>query len=418
MEGSAMIGVDVGSEVTKWFDGKLFGTGLPEKRGIVAGISSKTVFIKKSFYPLCKGHQLRKIVLNDVSSEIGVSPEEIAVSFCPVRKEKEGCQLLVFVEKRKNLELLEESLKDLAAITVDTIGVATAARLIYGENDLTVIDAGASKTAVVELSGGKLNSVEIVRAGFGTLKRDFSLLEERVFPLVKSKEIILVGGGALDDDFVRLLKERLTVEIPQEKPFGKETPIYFGAFGLFHFRKSSCKASFKELSIFSSEFFTKNKGKLLASAFMILSGLFFLTTAEYVSYLQVKGDYADFKREYKKAVERVLGEKVVAPEEQLLQATSKFGRLKEILLLDKPSVLVYLKNISEAVVGGVKVLKVEGSSTADSFKLSGIAKDSEALRKFTDKLKRKFSKVNTDVSKETSKGVKFAITVSGVKSGD
>jgi Tfp pilus assembly protein PilN len=86
--------------------------------------------------------------------------------------------------------------------------------------------------------------------------------------------------------------------------------------------------------------------------------------------------------------------------------------------LDKPSVLVYLKNISEAVVGGVKVLKVEGSSTADSFKLSGIAKDSEALRKFTDKLKRKFSKVNTDVSKETSKGVKFAITVSGVKSGD
>ncbi|TCK04639.1 hypothetical protein [Phorcysia thermohydrogeniphila] len=412
-----MIGVDVGSKVTKWFDGRFFGTGLPEGRGIVAGISARTVFIKRSFYPLCRGHQLKKVILNDVSSDIGVLPEEIAVSFCPVKREKEGCELLVFVEKRETLQPLEESFKDLTAITVDIIGVATAARLVYGEDELTVIDAGASKTAVVEIVGGKLKSVEIVRAGFEALKSDLSFLEDRIFPLVKSKRAILVGGGALDDDFVRLLKERLTVEIPNIEPFGGETPLYFGAFGLFHFRKSSCRASFKELSLFSSEFFTKNKGKLIASAFMVLSGLLFLSAAEYLSYLQAKRNYLELKKEYKKAVERILGERVVAPEEQLSQALSRLERLRELLLLDKPSVLLYVSGVSKAVVNDVKILKVEGSSAADSFKLTGLAKSSGALKNFTDRLKSSFSKVNTDVTKETDKGIKFTITVSGVKGG-
>jgi hypothetical protein len=412
-----MIGVDVGSEVVKWFNGKLFGTGLPEERGVVAGVSSKTVFIKKAFYPLCRGHQLRKLLLNDISSDIGVLPEDIAVSFCPVKKEKEGCELLVFVERRETLEQIEESLKDLTAVTVDIVGVATATRLIYGEDDLTVIDAGVSKTAILELSGGRLTSVEVVRAGFKALRSSPSLLSDRIFPLLRSKRVILVGGGALDGDFVKLLKEKFDVEIPEFEPFGKETPLYFGAFGLFHFRKSLCKASFKEFSILSSDFFTKNRKKLVASVLMVLSGLTLLTAAKYVAYLQVKGNYADFKREYKKAVEKVLGERVVAPEEQLSQAISKFKRLRELLLIQKPSVLIYLKKISDSVVDGVKVLKVEGSSTSDSFKITGLSESSEVLGNFTERLKKGFSKVNTDVTKETSKGIKFTITVSGVKGG-
>ena len=412
-----MIGVDVGSEVTKWFDGRQFGTGFPQGKGIVAGVSSRTVFIKKSFYPLCKGNQLKKLIVNDVSSDVGILPEEIAVAFCPLKKEKNGCEFIVLVEKRETLKLLEESFRDLAVVTADVIGIAVATRLIFGEGDLTVIDAGASKTAVIKLIGGKPISVEIVRAGFKALKSSPSLLKERVIPLVETQKVILVGGGALDGEFVRLLKEHLTVEIPQEKPFGRETPLYFGAFGLFHFRKSPCKASFKELSLFSSEFFTKNRGKLIASAFMVFSGLLFLGAKEYLSYLQAKRDYLSFKREYKRAVEKILGERVVAPEEQLSQALSRFKRLKELLLLDKPSVLLYLGSISKAVVSGVKVLKLEGSSTAGSFKLTGVAENSEALKKFTDNLKKFFSKVNTDLSKETKRGVKFTITVFGVKSG-
>ncbi|RUM44966.1 MAG: hypothetical protein DSY35_01320 [Desulfurobacterium sp.] len=412
-----MIGVDVGSELTKWFDGRRFGTGFPEGRGIVAGVSSRTVFVKKSFYPLCRGNQLRKLIVNDVSSDIGILPEEISVAFCPVKKEKEGCEFLLFVEKKEALKPLEESFKDLSVITADLVGVAIATKLVFGEEDLTVIDAGASKTAILELSAGKLTSVEIVRAGFGALKSSPSLLKERVTSAVESKRVVLVGGGALDEEFVELLREHITLEVPQEKPFGRETPLYFGAFGLFHFRKSPCRASFKELSLFSSEFFTKNKGKLVASAIMLFGGLAFLTVSEYLSYLQAKRDYLEFKREYKKAIEKVLGERVVAPEEQLSQALSRLKRLREFLLLDRPSVLYYLAGISKAIGSGVKVLKLEGSSTAGSFKITGVAENSKALKEFTDNLKRNFSKVNTDVSKETERGVKFTITVFGVRSG-
>ena len=66
---------------------------------------------------------------------------------------------------------------------------------------------------------------------------------------------------------------------------------------------------------------------------MVFSGLLFLGAKEYLSYLQAKRDYLSFKREYKRAVEKILGERVVAPEEQLSQALSRFKRLKELLLL-------------------------------------------------------------------------------------
>jgi len=412
-----MIGVDAGTAVIKWFDGRKFGTGLKEEKNSITGVSSKTVFVKKSFYPVCRGSQLRKMILNDVSADIGVDPESLTISFCPVRKEKKGCEFLIFIEKRETIDSPDRSLRDSSVITVDIIGAATAAAILYGEEDLIIVDFGAAKTAILFLKAGKLKEVEIVRAGFPFLKKNRAFLEERIIPRL-GKKVVVIGGGALDSEFMDILKENVqSPEVPEIEIFGKETPLYFNAFGLYHFRKASCKAAFKEFSLFSSEVFIKHKRALIASGAIIFAATILFTVSQFLTYIHEKKNYELVSKEYKKVVGKVLQEKVLAPEIQVSQKLSKLKELKSFLLLDKPSILFSLSGISKSVVKGIKVLKFEGSAVSGSFRISGYADGEESLKVFTDKLSSYFEKVNTDKVKKVTKGIQFSISVSGVKAG-
>lgn len=412
-----MIGIDAGSAAIKWFDGEKFGTGLKEGKSFITGVSSKTVFVKKSFYPVCRGSQLRKMILNDVSADIGVEPENLTISFCPVRKEKKGCEFLIFIEKKETIDSLDRSLKESSVITVDIIGAATAAAILYGEEDLTIVDFGAAKTAILSLKAGKLKEVEIFRAGFPFLKKNKAFLEERIVPRLEGR-VVVVGGGALDSEFMNILKEYVqSLKIPEIEIFGKETPLYFNAFGLYHFRKASCKAAFKEFSLFSSEFFIKHRSALITGGAIILAATILFTVSQFFTYIHEKKNYELVSKEYKKVVGKVLQEKVLAPEIQVSQKLSKLRELKSFLLLDKPSILFSLSGVSKSVVEGIKILKLEGSAVSESFRISGYADEEKSLKVFTDNLSGYFEKVNTDKVKKVTKGIQFLISVSGVKSG-
>jgi len=412
-----MIGIDAGSTLVKWFDGEKFGTGLKEGKNFITGISSKTVFVKKAFYPVCRGSQLRKMIINDVSADIGIEPENITISFCSVRKEKKGCEFLIFIEKKEIIDSLDKNLKDSSVITVDIIGAATAAVLLYREENLTVVDFGATKTAILSMEGGKLREVEIFRAGFPFLKKNRAFLEERIVPRLEGK-VVVVGGGALDSEFMNILKGYVqSLEIPQIEVFGKETPLYFNAFGLYHFRKASCKAAFKEFSLFSSEFFVKHRSALITGGAITFVATVLFTVSQFLDFLYEKKNYELTSKEYKKVVEKVLQEKVLAPEIQVSQKLSNFKELRTFLLLDKPSILYSLSGISESVVEGIKILKLEGSAVSESFRISGYADEEKSFKVFTDNLSKYFEKVNTDKVKKVTKGIQFSISVSGVKSG-
>lgn len=410
-----MIGIDVGSAVTKWFDGETFGTGQIEGGNFITGISSRTVFIKESSYPVCKSRQLKRMILNDVSADIGINSDELLVSFCPVEVEKKGCKFLMFVEKKETIDSLDENLKDSSAITVDFIGAATAASILYGEENLTIVDFGATKTAIISLKGGRLRNVEVIRAGSPFLKRNRSLLYERIVPQLDGR-VLVVGGGALDGELMGILKDCVqSVEIPEIGIFGKETPLYFNAFGLYHFRKASCKAAFKEFSPFSSDFFLKHKHALIASGIIALVATFFFTVSQIFNYIYAKGTYQLMSKAYKESVEKVLREKVLAPKIQVSQKLSSFETYKSLFLLDKPSILFPISGISKSVVKNIKILKLEGSAVSESFRVYGYADGEDSLNSFTNNLSKYFEKVNTDEVKKITKGIEFSISVSGYK---
>ncbi|ADY73965.1 hypothetical protein Dester_1333 [Desulfurobacterium thermolithotrophum DSM 11699] len=413
-----MTAVDVGSSLIKWFDGKNFGLGLKKDKNLVTGISSKTVFVKKSFYPVCRGSQLKRIILNDISTDIGVEPEKLAVSFCPLSKSKKGCEFLIFIEKKEVIDSLNEKFEDSSIITIDFIGAFTAASLLYGEEDLTIVDFGASKTAILTIKSGKLKDVEIVRTGFSFLKENEKFLRERILSKISGK-IVVIGGGALDSEFIELVKKNTKyLDIPNIEPFGKETPLYFSVFGLYHFRKATCKASFKEFSLFSSEFFSKHKSSLRIFGIILIVSSLLITVSQFLSYLYEKRNYELVSKEYRKELEKILGEKVLAPEIQVSQKLSTFKELGSFLLVDKPSILFPLSKISRSVVKGINVLKLEGSIVSESFQIYGYADKEESIKKFTDNLLKYFKKVNTHKIKKVGSRIQFLISASGVKKSD
>lgn len=412
-----MIAVDVGGKLTKWFDGKAFGTGVPSNlRNAVVGVSSKNVFVKESFYPVCKPSALKKLIVNDVCSDMLVSPDDISIAFCVVEKESRGCKVLVFVEKRESLEK-KKITDDYKILTLDLIGGITAANVLYEGEEFSLLDVGASKVAVVNFRGGSVLNVEVFRVGVDFLKRNISYLTERVFPVIKSKSVILCGGGALDGEITNLVTEQFNVEIPEISPFGKETPLYFNVFGLYHFKNAPCPAFFSQASIFRSDFFEKHKKEVFFTGVSATIGIFLLLLSQGVQLLACENLLGKEEKILKKELEKVLGEKIVAPDVQLSQAISSLKNERKFFALDKPSLLFVLKGISDSVVSGIKVYKVEGSVDADSFTVKGYANTEKSLADFVKNLKERFDNVSNVSTTSTSNGaLKFTLTVSGVKS--
>jgi len=402
-----MIGVDYGSSTVKWFDGRRFGTGLPEGRGLVVGLSSKTVLVKEAVFPLCKGKQLEKMVLNEVVSDLSVEPSQVAVAFCPAERLEKGCRHLIFVEKRELLDSLPPEVREGSTLTVDLIGALSAVSLLYPEEEVTVVDAGSGKVGFYRVSNSQLKGVEIFRFGFDAFAQRFKSLP---LPAVSGR-LILIGGGALNEEFVELFKE-FSPEIPVVSPFGEQTPLYFNAYGLYHFKKSPCRAAFTQPSLFSSELFQKNRKLFLRAGALVGLSLILLTAAEAIRVKVARDDYLAAKREFREKLSELLGEKVLLPEVQVNQKLTELENLKELLKVNQPSALVYLKAIAESLTGGVKVLEVKGSASSGQFTVVGRFESEEALEAFVSNLKKRFEKVLVSVD-----GKKFTITLWRVKVG-
>ncbi|MEO2069095.1 MAG: hypothetical protein ABGX27_06235 [Desulfurobacteriaceae bacterium] len=411
MESCSMIGVDVGSSKVKWFDGKNFGFGnLKGKREIV-GITSRNLYVKKAFYPICKGSQLKKLVINDVLSELDTAENEVSVAFCPIGKKEKGCEFLVFVLKKEEIEQFESA----NTLTLDIAGTINAVSLLYGEEKITVVDAGAGKVSVIQFEKGIVDNIEIIRSGFPFLLKDTSFFRDRVVPFLKGK-VLLVGGGALNEKFLELFKKFCpSLEIPNIEPFGKDTPIFFNAFGLYHFRKSPCKPTFKEFSIFSSKFWTEHKTAILFSIASLLASGFFYTASLVLSFLAEKKDYRLTLKEYKRTVESIINEKALAPKLQVSQKYSKVQELKDFFLLNKPSVLFPIEKIGKSIDPLVKILKIEGSIESENFSILGVASSEKDLDKFREKLSSYFEKITVNKVKKVEKGIQFTMSLSGVK---
>ncbi|MEO2066598.1 MAG: hypothetical protein ABGX17_08900, partial [Desulfurobacteriaceae bacterium] len=161
-----MIGVDYGSKEVKWFDGKRFGKGLPEKRGLTVGLSSVNTLIKETSFPLCRGRQIEKLVINEVTADIPVDPSLLSVAYCPVEKLEKGCRFLIFVEKREVIDSLPEWLRETSLITLDLIGTAAAVNLHYKRERVAVLDAGEGKLSLLKFEDGVIKKAEIFRGGF------------------------------------------------------------------------------------------------------------------------------------------------------------------------------------------------------------------------------------------------------------
>jgi len=402
-----MIGVDYGSSTVKWFDGKRFGTGLPEGRGLVVGLSSKTVLVKEAVFPLCRGKQLEKMVLNEVVSDLSVEPSQVAVAFCPAERLEKGCRHLIFVEKREFLEALPPEVKEGSTLTVDLIGALSAVSLLYPEEEVTVVDAGGGKVGFYRISNSQLNGVEVFRFGFDAFIERFKNLP---LPAVSGK-LILVGGGALNEEFVELFKE-FYPEVPQIEPFGEETPLYFNAYGLYHFKKSPCRAAFAQPSLFSSELFQKNKRLFIRAGALIGLSLVLLTVAEVIRVKVARDDYLRAKRELKEKLSEFVGEKIVLPDVQIPQKIRELEDLRALLKADRPSALIYLKAVADSLTEGVKVLEVKGSASSGQFTVVGRFESEGALEAFVSSLKEKFQKVSVSVD-----GQNFRITLWRVKVG-
>ncbi len=410
-----MIAVDFGSEIVKWFDGGNYGIGEPPGGRKVIGLSSRSVFVKKAFYPVCKGSSLKKLILNDVSADMGVPVEEVQVAYCPIKKLEKGCEFWVFVEKSSYLREIASTVGENSLFTVDILGAVVASFELYGDEEFTLLDAGASKVAVISVKEGKPVSIEILRTGFKSLLESPKLFEEKIEPFLKSP-VVLIGGGALKKEFRSFIEKKVSaVKVPEISPFGSETPLFFSAYGLYKFRKSHCRATFKEPSLFSSEFLERAKVPIIVSSVLFLSSLLIYTVSLYLTYLSVKRDFYRYKNSFYSAIESVLGEKVLAPEIQIEQKISRLERLRSLFFLDKPGLLRYLAGISDSIVNGITVVKLDGDISTDSFRIGGYADDSNRLSEFRGNLLKRFAKVNVDMSKEVDSKIKFLITVSGVR---
>ncbi len=402
-----MIGVDYGTKEIKWFDGKRFGKGLPKRRGSVVGLSSAGTLVKEATFPLCKGRQLEKLVISEVTADLSVAPSSLSVAYCPIERLEKGCKLLIFVEKREVIDSLPPWLKESSTVTLDLVGTISAVNLLYKEGRVTALDLGEGKVSLLRFEEGKIREVEVFRGGFRkpeTLKRAVENLEE-------GEKVVLIGGGALQDGVKDLLKG-VTVEVPEFEPFGEETPLYFNAFGLYHFKRSPCRALFSQPSLLSSQLLGKNRKVLIRAGTLTLLSLLLLTAGEVVRLQAAKRDYAELKEEVKRELSDLLGQKVLLPEVQIPQKLQELKELKEFLKVDQPSALTYLKAISESVVEGIKVLEVRGSASSEEFVVIGKGSQ-ESLEKFIKNLKEKFQKVSISSTGEKT----FKITLWRVKVG-
>jgi len=404
-----VIGVDAGTSAVKWFDGKSYGTGFPKGKGIITGISSKSVFVKKAVYPVCRGRHLKELILNDVSADLGLPPEELGIAFCPAGRKGKGCEFLVFVERAENLK--KSRLENSAILTVDVVGTANCALLTHADT-ACIVDAGKAKTAILELEGGRLKGVEIVRAGFEALLKKPDLLLNSG-KLSSCGEVLLVGGGALSPDFRKLLSKVAKVKVPVLEPFGEETPLYYGAFGLYHFRRANCRATFARHSLLQFRTLTENRKRLIASGVLTAVGVASLAGAYTASIVESRKTYFAVKERYSRMVEKVLGTKVVAPEEQLSLAESRFLKLRRLLMADKPSILHYLSLISQAVPEGITVTELDGSLATGVFRVQGFAEKEEALTVFVENLKKHFGGVDISSSRSSGEKLHFVVTLKG-----
>ncbi len=401
-----MTGVDWGSKEVKWFNGKEFGLGTPNSKSAVLGLSSYGLLTKEASFPLCKGRELEKLVLNEVIADLGVEKEEVAVAFCPIKREKVGCTFHLFIEKRESLRAIPEKLRESSLITSDLIGGATAFNLLYGEEEGVILDAGSSKVAVYRVLGGVPLEVEVIRKGFKEVER------EELLTFLNGRKFLLIGGGALNGEFKEKLRG-LDFELPDFPPFGKEAPLYFNAFGLYNFKSSRCRALFHRPSFFSLEFLERHGGKLKFLAFSSVFSLFLITAGQFVRLEAAKRDYFSLKSEIKRKLSRITGEEVLIPQVQIPEKVEDLKELEKLLKVNDKSVLVYLKAISESVKGKVNVLEVKGSSLLDQFTVVGRADDEKSFREFLDSLKGKFKEVSVSLR---DKG-KFKVNLRGIKVG-
>ncbi|ADU97476.1 hypothetical protein Theam_1515 [Thermovibrio ammonificans HB-1] len=411
-----MIGVDAGSSAVKWFDGKAFGLGELPAAPLVVGVSSATALVKFSDYPVCKGTNLKRLIVSDVAAELSVSPSEVAVAYCPVERLEKGCRFLTFVEKVQVLNSLREKFKELSFLTVDAVGGATAGYLLFGESPFTVLDAGASKLSCYRVEGGLITGFELLRGGFSYHLPRLSAAVERLKGLFKGK-LLLVGGGALSEEFKGELGKLVSFEVPEIHPFGRETPLFFNAYGLRHLRRFRCRAFFFQRSLFNLDFLQKNRLLLVKLAGGIAVSLFFFTAAQVVQLVAAKRDYTALKGELYSKLSELLGEKVVAPEIQIPQEIESLKEEARFLLADRPPLLLYLDAISRSVVKGLKVLEIEGDIKSGRFTVTGLAQGSNLVDAFVANLRARFRKVSVSSTSQVKGGVKFTVTVSGVKLG-
>jgi len=407
-----MIGLDYGSSTVKWFDGKRFGEGIPKGRGFVVGLSSLNALVKRVSFPICKGRQLEKLILNEVASDLSVEPSTLSVAYCPVERGEKGCTFLVFVEKREALERLPKTLRESSLLTLDLLGAASACNLLYPEQNLTVVDSGEGKTSLLRVEKGQLTDAEVIRGGFKFLLKSPDRLLSKIG---RDENLLLVGGGALSSEFRELFKG-YNWEVPSFSPFGELSPLFFNAFGLYHFKRAKCKAAFVKPSLFSSELFQKNKEILVSASVVTLLSLLLFSFGELLELKAAKEEYELLKSSVRKELSQLLGERVVLPEVQVPQKLSQLRELERLLRVDEPSVLLYLRAISDSLPKGVKLLELSGSVSSAQFTLSGRAESQEALSEFTQRLKERFEKLSTSVSKE-GKQLKFTITLWRVKVG-
>ena len=400
-----MIGVDYGSSAVKWFDGRNFGVGIPDGRSFTVGISSSQVLVRESFYPLCSGNKLKKIILNDISADLSVEPEQLSIAYCQREKLKNGCRFFVFVESKERIETLPEEVLSKSQVTVDVLG-GVAGILSLQENTFTLVDAGNKKIAVVNVEGGKIENIEIFRGGF-----KYHLSSEAVFSYIKEvakEKVFLIGGGAFSEEFKSKLSGFTRFTVPRVEPFGEETPLYINAYGLYNFRKNPCKAFFRSL-VFLSEDLLKEKKKLFFTGATTFLSLLAITGGLFTSYISARRDYFLEKRILNNELSKVLGENVLAPEIQIPQKLNHYRELAKFLKVNTPPLLYYIDGISKSVVKGVKVLALDGSLSSGQFTIKGRAKDSESLKKFTENLKHYFHNVSVSSTKESKAGISFTL---------
>ncbi len=409
-----MIGVDVGSKAVKWFDGRRFGTGLPTADNFITGISSKSLLTSRETYPICGGSKLERIILNEISSKLSIDESELSISYCPVFKRGKACELLIFVERKSSISSLDENLRERSRIiTSDVVGTVSAASLLA--KDSTILDAGVSKLSVVMMAKGIPQRIEIVRTGFSSFINDEGLFKSEVLPLL-AQRIMLIGGGALNEDFKSILsKNNIDFEIPTIEPFGKLTPLYFNAYGLQNFSSSPCKARFEESFILNSAIVRKNKKSIIAALSILGISLIVLTASGIAEFLSAKTDYQRSVKQFNKEVSSIIGSKtIIDPDIQVSQKLKSLTKLSDFLLMNKPNILRCVHYISNSVPERVKVLSLSANIKSETFIVKGKSFSNKNLYAFESKLRAFFKNVTSSIKHSNGKVI-FTLKLNGVK---